>query len=57
MPWTKKEMAKEVLALIPEGSSINLGIGYPTSISDILPDNHPYMIHSENGYLELVELL
>jgi 3-oxoacid CoA-transferase subunit B len=51
MTWSKTEMAQEVLNIIPEGSSINLGIGYPTTVSDILPDDHPYMIHSENGVL------
>jgi 3-oxoacid CoA-transferase subunit B len=51
MSWTKHEMAKEVLNLIPEGSSINLGIGYPTLVSEILPAEHNYMIHSENGVL------
>ena len=51
MTWSKEEMSHEILGLIPEGSSINLGIGFPTAISDILPDEHPYIIHSENGVL------
>ena len=51
MSWSKEQMSKEALALIPSGSSINLGIGLPTGISDILPDNHDYTLHSENGVL------
>lgn len=51
MTWTKHEMAKETLSLIPDGSSINLGIGYPTLISEVLPKKHNYIIHSENGVL------
>lgn len=51
MSWTKHQMAQEVLNLIPEGSSINLGIGYPTLVSEILPEDHDYIIHSENGVL------
>ena len=44
-------MAKEALGLIPDGASINLGIGLPTLISEILPKKHDYIIHSENGVL------
>lgn len=51
MSWSKIEMAKEALNLIPKGSSINLGIGLPTLISEILPKEHDYIIHSENGVL------
>lgn len=51
MTWTKLEMAKEALNLIPKGSSINLGIGLPTLISEILPEVHDFIIHSENGVL------
>ncbi len=51
MSWSKIEMAKEALGLIPDGASINLGIGLPTLISEILPKKHDYIIHSENGVL------
>lgn len=51
MTWDKIQMAKEALNLIPDGSSINLGIGLPTLISEILPQQHNYIIHSENGVL------
>ena len=51
MSWTKLEMAKEALGLIKDNSIINLGIGLPTLISEVLPTKHSYMIHSENGVL------
>lgn len=51
MSWTKLEMATETLNLIPKGASINLGIGYPTLISEVLPKDHSFTIHSENGVL------
>lgn len=51
MTWDKLSMAKEALALIPNGASINLGIGLPTLISEILPSDHDFIIHSENGVL------
>ncbi len=51
MSWSKHEMAQEVLKLIPDFSSINLGIGMPTLVSEVLPEKHNYMIHSENGVL------
>lgn len=51
MAWDKMTMAKEALALIPSEASINLGIGLPTLISEILPNNHSFVIHSENGVL------
>lgn len=49
--WTKEEMAKQVIKLFKENSTINLGIGLPTIIPGQLPKNHPYIIHSENGVL------
>lgn len=49
--WTKEEMAKQVIKLFKENSTINLGIGLPTIIPGQLQKNHPYIIHSENGVL------
>jgi len=44
-------MAKKVLEMIPNGSSINLGIGLPTLIAETAPKNQNLVIHSENGVL------
>ena len=51
MSWTKIEMAREVLSYIPKFSSINLGIGMPTLIADLLDPKMKHIIHSENGVL------
>ena len=44
-------MADVVIDLIPDGSSLNLGIGMPTLIIERMPANKRVMIHSENGVL------
>lgn len=49
--WTKEQMAKQVIKLFKENSTINLGIGLPTIIPGQLHKDHPYIIHSENGVL------
>ncbi|ATH08041.1 succinyl-CoA--3-ketoacid-CoA transferase [Halobacteriovorax marinus] len=51
MSWTKEEMAKEVIGLFKQGSSVNLGIGLPTLIAEQIPESLDIMIHSENGVL------
>ncbi|MGB0454960.1 MAG: 3-oxoacid CoA-transferase subunit B [Bacteriovoracaceae bacterium] len=51
MSWTKTEMADQVINLIPDGSSLNLGIGLPTLIAERTPKDKNLMIHSENGVL------
>jgi 3-oxoacid CoA-transferase subunit B len=49
--WTIEEMADEVINLIPEKSTINLGIGLPTVVAERSPDKKCFVIHSENGVL------
>ena len=51
MTWTKIEMAKEVILLIDNDSSVNLGIGLPTLVAELIPEEKNIMIHSENGVL------
>lgn len=51
MSWDQKQMALEVLELIPQGSSLNLGIGLPTLIADFIRPEQQLVIHSENGVL------
>ncbi len=50
-----EDMAKLVIELIPDYASINLGIGMPTMIAEILPSDKNVMIHSENGVLGVGE--
>lgn len=49
--WTRQEMADAIIALIPKGASLNLGIGMPTLIAERMPPDRAVVIHSENGVL------
>ncbi len=44
-------MADEVIELIEDGSTLNLGIGMPTLIAERMPPSKNVFIHSENGVL------
>lgn len=50
MAYTREEMADIVSSLIADGQTVNLGIGMPTAVADILA-SRPVMLHSENGLL------
>jgi 3-oxoacid CoA-transferase subunit B len=50
MSYTSAEMAEIVASLIVDGQTINLGIGMPTMMADVLA-TRPVMLHSENGLL------
>ncbi len=49
--WTKTEMVDEVVAMLVDGSSLNLGIGIPTLVAERIPASKNIWIHSENGVL------
>lgn len=49
--WAKEQMADEIIALLEDGCSLNLGIGIPTLIAERMPKNKNVFIHSENGVL------
>jgi 3-oxoacid CoA-transferase subunit B len=49
--WSQSEMADEVIAMLTDGSSLNLGIGIPTLIAQRIPASKNIWIHSENGVL------
>ena len=51
MAWTKEEMAQEVVGLLSQGASLNLGIGMPTLVAERIPKALDISIHSENGLL------
>jgi len=55
MTWTKEQMAQEIIALIPSGSTVNLGIGMPTLVAELTPPDKKLIIHSENGVLGVGE--
>jgi len=49
-PRDRTAMARRVAADIPEGWYVNLGIGQPTQIANLL-DDREVIIHAENGVL------
>ncbi|KXV55499.1 3-oxoacid CoA-transferase subunit B [Acetobacter tropicalis] len=50
-PLSRKELAARIAQDIPEGWYVNLGIGIPTLIADVIPAEKEIILHSENGVL------
>jgi 3-oxoadipate CoA-transferase, beta subunit len=48
---TAQQMAARVAQDIPDGSYVNLGIGLPTLVADVVPPDREIIYHSENGIL------
>ena len=51
MTWNREEIAERAAQEVEPRSVVNLGIGIPTLIANILPSEAAVMIHSENGLL------
>lgn len=51
MSWSKTEMARRAAQEIAPGSVVNLGIGLPTLVADVLPEDADVWLQSENGLL------
>lgn len=51
MSWTKQQMAARAFAEIEPGSVVNLGIGLPTLVADVMPEDADVWLQSENGIL------
>ena len=45
------EIAQRIVEDIPDGATVNLGIGQPMTISNYLPPDREIILHSENGLL------
>src|SRR5579864_253265 len=50
-PLGREELASRVARDIPEGWSVNLGIGIPTLVGNYVPPEREVVFHSENGIL------
>ncbi len=50
-PRGRDELAMRVAQDIPEGWSVNLGIGIPTLVANYVPPQREVVFHSENGIL------
>jgi 3-oxoadipate CoA-transferase, beta subunit len=48
-PLGRDQLAARVAQDIPEGWSVNLGIGIPTLVGNFVPPEREVIIHSENG--------
>jgi 3-oxoadipate CoA-transferase beta subunit len=50
-PLSPTEVARRVAQDIPDGSYVNLGIGLPTLVADVVGPGKEIVYHSENGIL------
>ncbi len=50
-PLGREQLAERLARDIPEGWSVNLGIGIPTLVGNYVPPEREVIFHSENGIL------
>ncbi len=50
-PLDRNQLAARVARDIPEGWSVNLGIGIPTLVANFVPAEREVVFHSENGVI------
>ncbi|HTZ35262.1 MAG TPA: 3-oxoacid CoA-transferase subunit B [Stellaceae bacterium] len=51
MPLTRKQIAWRAAQDLGDGVYVNLGIGLPTLVADVLPEGREIVLQSENGVL------
>ncbi|MDE3077692.1 MAG: 3-oxoacid CoA-transferase subunit B [Chloroflexota bacterium] len=49
--WSEQDIARRVLADLWEGAYVNLGVGMPLLVNDLLKPEMGIILHSENGVL------
>ncbi len=50
-PLTREQIAKRIAQDLPDGATVNLGIGMPTLAANYVPADREILFHSENGIL------
>jgi len=51
VPLNRRQIAWRAAQDLPEGACVNLGIGLPTLVADMMPEGREIILHSENGVL------
>src|SRR5262245_7783283 len=51
MAWTRDQLAERAAAELRDGFYVNLGVGIPTMVANLIPEGMKVTLQSENGML------